>query len=167
MKAMVYVIQCLLDSISQVDLIERWQEKMKNTKNNRMNVTERTQKRAEELKRKEILKDNLKELDSVMHVICFNTTSRTLTSIAREALINMAMKNCKYDQLNWADKMLTTNAFQRLIEVASEINMPEFKYESAMDITDSTKTIVGGSPLGSCMSRCMMTGGGRLLLLKL
>ena len=158
---MVYVIQCLLDSISQVDVVDRWQEKMKNTKNNRMNVTERTQK--------EILKDNLKELDSVMHVICFNTTSRTLTSIAREALINLAMKNCKYDQLNWADKMLTTNAFQRLIEVASEINknMPEFKYESAMDITDSTKTIVGGSPLGSCMSRCMMTGGGRLLLLKL
>merc|ERR1719244_1619733 len=29
------------------------------------------------------------------------------------------------------------------MEVASEINMPEFKYESAMDITDSTKTIVG------------------------
>ena len=77
-----------------------------------------------------------------MHVICFNTTSRTLTSIAREALINMAMKNCKYDQLNWADKMLTTDAFQRLMEVASEINMPEFKYESAMDITESTKTIV-------------------------
>ena len=129
---------------------------MKNTKNNRMNVTERTQKRADELKREEILKDNLKELDSVMHVICFNTTSRTLTSIVREALFNLAMK---YDQLNWADKMLTTNAFQRLIEVASEINknMPEFKYESAMDITDSTKTIVGGSPLGSCMSRCMMT----------
>ena len=114
---------------------------MWNTKNNRMNVTERTQKRADELKREEILKDNLKELDSVMHVICFNTTSRTLTSIVREALFNLAMK---YDQLNWADKMLTTNASQRQIEVASEIIMPEFKYESAMDITDSTKTIVGG-----------------------
>ena len=40
-NAVVYVIQCLLDSISQVDLITRWQEKMKNTKSNRMNVTER------------------------------------------------------------------------------------------------------------------------------
>ena len=38
--------------------------------------------------------------------------------------------------------MLTTGAYQRLIEVAFEINMPEFKYESAMDITESTKTIV-------------------------
>jgi hypothetical protein len=28
-------------------------------------------------------------------------------------------------------------------KVASEINIPEFKYESAMDITDSTKIIMG------------------------
>ena len=72
----------------------------------------------------------------MMYVICFNTTSRTLTTIAREDLINLIMKNCK---LNRADKMLTTDAYQRLMEVASEINMPE----SAMDITASTKTIVG------------------------
>lgn len=90
-----------------------------------------------------VIKANSKELDSIMHVICFNTTSRTLTAIAREALINLIMKNCKYEQLNWANKMLATDSYQRLMEVASEINMPEFKYESAMDITDSTKTIVG------------------------
>jgi len=142
-NAVVYVIQCLLDSISQVDLINRWQEKIKNTKSNRMSVTERKQKRADEVEREEILKANSKELDSIMHVICYNTTSRTLTAVAREALINLIMKNCKWDQLNWAEKMLTTDSYQRLMEVASEINMPEFKYESAMDITDSTKTIVG------------------------
>ena len=28
----VYVIQCLLDSMSQMDLIDRWQEKIKNLK---------------------------------------------------------------------------------------------------------------------------------------
>jgi hypothetical protein len=78
-----------------------------------------------------------------MHVICSNTTSRTLTAIAQEALINLIMKNCKYDQLNWADMMLTTDAYQRLMEVASEIHMPEFKYDPAMDINDSTNTIVG------------------------
>ena len=75
-----------------------------------------------------------------MHVICFNTTSRTLTAIAREALINLIMKNCKYDQLDWAVKMLTTDANQRLMR---KLLLPVFKYESAMDITDSTKTIVG------------------------
>jgi len=142
-NAVTYVIQCLLDSISRVDLIEKWQEKAKATKNSRMNVTERKQKRADELKREEVLKENAKELDSMMHVICYNITSRTITAIAREALINLIMKNCKWEQLNWAEKMLRTDGYQRLMEVASEINMPEFKYESAMEITDSTKTIVG------------------------
>merc|ERR1719234_2711287 len=108
-----------------------------------MGVTERKQKRADELKREEIMKQNSKELDSMMAVICYNTTSRRLTAGAREALVNLIMKNCKYEQLNWAEKMLRTDAYLRLLEVASELNHPEFKYESAMDITDSTKTIVG------------------------
>merc|ERR550519_2881162 len=116
---------------------------MKNTKSNRMTVTERKQKRADEELREEILQKNSKELDSMMNVICFNTTSRTLTAVAREALINLIMKNCKWDQLNWAEKMFKADSYQRLMEVASELNTPEFKYESAMDITDSTKTIVG------------------------
>ena len=52
MNAVVCVIQCLLDSMSQMDLIDRWQEKIK-TKNNRMNDTEQKQKRSDELKREE------------------------------------------------------------------------------------------------------------------
>ena len=31
-NAVVYVIQCLLDSMSQMELIDRWQEKIKNLK---------------------------------------------------------------------------------------------------------------------------------------
>ena len=140
--AVAYVIQTLLDSLSQVQLMEKWEEKAKK-KSLRMGVTERKQKRADELKREEIMKQNSKELDSIMAVVCYNTTSRRLTAPAREALVNLIMKNCKWEQLNWAEKMLKTDAYQRLLEVASEINHPEFQYESAMDITESTKTIVG------------------------
>ena len=61
------------------------------------------------------MKDNSKELDSMMHII--NTTSRRLTTVAREALVNLIMKNCKYEQLNWAEKMLKTDAYYRLLEV--------------------------------------------------
>merc|ERR1712004_591618 len=88
-------------------------------------------------------KANAVELDSIMHVVCFNVTSRTITPIAREALINLIMKNCKWEQLNWAERMFKTDAYHRLMEVASVVNMPEYKYESSIDITDSTKTIVG------------------------
>ena len=41
-----------------------------------------------------------------MHGVCFNTTSRTLTALASEALVNRIMKNCKGEQLHWAEKML-------------------------------------------------------------
>merc|ERR1719414_3716 len=142
-NAVSYVVQAILDSLSRVDLFKKWDDRMKNSKDRRLGLTDRKQKRADELEREEICKANAPELDSIMHVICFNTTSRTITPIAREALINLIMKNCKWEQLNWAEKMLKTDAYQRLMEVASEVNMPEFKYESAMDITDSTKTIVG------------------------
>ena len=46
---------------------------------------------------------------------------------ARDALINMIMKNCPFDQLNWAEKMLETDSYSRLMEVASEISHPDFK----------------------------------------
>ena len=72
------------------------------------------------------MKENSKELESMMHIICFNTTSRRLTAVAREALVNLIMKNCKYEQLNWVEKMLKTDAYYRLLEVASESNHPEF-----------------------------------------
>ena len=57
------------------------------------------------------MKENSKELESMMHIISFNITSRRLTAVAREALVNLIMKNCKYEQLNWAEKLLKTDAY--------------------------------------------------------
>ena len=39
----------------------------------------------------------------------------------------MIMKNCPYEQLNWGVKMLETDAYARLMEVASELNHPDYK----------------------------------------
>ena len=71
----------------------------------------------------------------------FNVISRTLTGEARDALMELIMKNCKYEELNWAEMMLKTDGYQRLMEVASELT--EYKHESSMDITANTRTIVG------------------------
>jgi hypothetical protein len=46
---------------------------------------------------------------------------------ARDALINLIMKNCPYNQLNWAEKMLKTDAYYRLMEVASQVTAEEFR----------------------------------------
>ena len=64
-----------------------------------------------------------------------------LSGGARDAIIELLMKNCKYDELGWGEKMLKTDGYQRLMEVASE--MVEYKHESSMEITESTKTVVG------------------------
>ena len=42
--------------------------------------------------------------DSTMHVVCFDTTSRTLTTMAREALVTPTRKNCKWEQLPEAEE---------------------------------------------------------------
>ena len=82
-----------------------------------------------------------KEITSIFNVLIYNSTSRTLSGSARDAVIELIMKNCKYDELGWAHKMLKTDGYTRLMEVASE--MVEYKHESSMDITESTKTVVG------------------------
>ena len=76
-----------------------------------------------------------------MHVITHNVTSRTITGEARDALINLVMTNGSWDRSGWAEKMLKTDGYYRLMEVASELNT--YKHESSMEITSSTSTVVG------------------------
>jgi len=138
-NAATYAIQCLLESISRYDLVKKWKEKKKDMK--RMSNDDRKQSRCDEELRETIMKENMKELYAMMHVICHNTISRTITGEARDALINLVMTNCPWDSMGWAEKMLKTDAYSRLMEVASELT--HYKHESAMEITDSTNTIVG------------------------
>merc|ERR1712088_618509 len=80
----------------------------------------------DEERREGICKDNAKELYAIMHVICHNTVSRTIGA---------------WDRSGWAEKMLKTDAYYRLMEVASELT--HYKHESSMEITSSTSTVVG------------------------
>lgn len=134
-----YIIQCILNTLSfnyiQLAVVE------KRKKGRNMTSSERKWCNAEETRRHELMRSNGKELTSMMHVITFNTVSRTITPLARNALVELIMNNCKYDALNWAELGLKTDTYQRLMEVASE--MKDFKHESSMDIDDRTKTIVG------------------------
>jgi len=49
------------------------------------------------------------------------------------------MRNIHYTALDWAERLVELHGLQRLMEVAGE--MEEYKYESSMDITSSTRTI--------------------------
>jgi len=134
-----YAIQSILDSISRHDLVKRWETLKKDQK--RMSNDQRKQMKKDEDMRQIIMKEHAKELNAIMHVVTFNLVSRTITGEARDALINLVMVNCPWDRMNWAEKMMKTDAYNRLMEVASELS--HYKHESAMEITDSTNTIAG------------------------
>lgn len=80
-----------------------------------------------------------KEIDTILSCLVFSTTSRILSGIARDAIIELLIRNIHYTTLNWAVELVDIRGVQRLMEVASEL--PEYKYESAMEITDSTRTV--------------------------
>jgi len=134
-----YILQCVLNTFSYNDIQVAINEKKKKGRN--MTSAERKWTIAEEKRRQELIKRNGKELVSIANVITYNSVSRTITGMARDALIELIMNNCKYDQLNWAELFLKTDTYQRLMEVASE--MTDFKHESSMDITDRTRSVVG------------------------
>ncbi|MFN9940412.1 MAG: hypothetical protein ACK56I_13150, partial [bacterium] len=83
--------------------------------------------RLDEEMREQIMKDNARELNAMMHVITFNTVSRTITGRARDALLNLIMTNCPWDRMMWAEKMMKTDAYYRLMEVASELSTDRYK----------------------------------------
>jgi len=134
-----YIIQCILNTFSHNDIQLAINEKRKKGRN--MTSSDRKWCNAEEKRRQELIKRNGKELVSMMNVVTYNTVSRTITGPARDALVELIMNNCKYDQLNWAELALKTDTYQRLMEVSSE--MTQFKHESSMDITDRTRSVVG------------------------
>jgi len=138
-NAVEYAIQCMLDSISRFDLVKKWLERRKDQ--SKMSNDERKQMRREEELRESLMKENAKELNAIMHVVTFNVVSRTLTGMARDSLLNLIIANCSWDKMKWAERMLRTDAYNRLMEVASELS--HYKHESAMEITDSTNTIAG------------------------
>ncbi|XP_011163393.1 protein unc-45 homolog B [Solenopsis invicta] len=80
-----------------------------------------------------------KEIDTILSCLLYSITNRTITGLARDAIIEITMRNIHYTALDWAERFVELRGLQRLMEVASE--MEEYKYESSMDITSSTRTI--------------------------
>ncbi|EZA60054.1 hypothetical protein DMN91_008092 [Ooceraea biroi] len=80
-----------------------------------------------------------KQIDTILSCLLYSITNRTLTGLARDALIELIMRNIHYTLLNWAEQLVELRGLQRLMDVASE--MEEYKYESSMEVTSSTRTI--------------------------
>lgn len=88
---------------------------------------------------KTLCETHKKEIDTILSCLLYSITNRTITGLARDAIIELVMRNIHYTALDWAERLVELRGLQRLMEVASE--MEEYKYESSMDITSSTRTI--------------------------
>ncbi|KAJ8958425.1 hypothetical protein NQ318_002211 [Aromia moschata] len=87
----------------------------------------------------ELAEKNKKHIDTLLSCLVYSVNNRAISGLARDAIIELLMRNVHYSCLNWAEQLIDIGGIERLMECASELE--EFKYESAMNITSSTRTI--------------------------
>ncbi|XP_057657104.1 protein unc-45 homolog B [Diorhabda carinulata] len=89
--------------------------------------------------KKELIDRNKKQIDTLLTCLVYALNNRLISGLARDALIELIMRNINYDQLSWAEQLVNIGGVERLMECASELE--EYKYESSMNITSSTRTV--------------------------
>lgn len=95
---------------------------------------------------KKLCDDNAKEIDTLLTCLTYSITNSSISGLARDAIMELLTRNCHHTTLNWAERLVDIKGLHRLMEVCSELE--EYKYESAMDITPSSRTIAA-----VCLSR--------------
>lgn len=90
--------------------------------------------------------ENKNEIDTLLTCLTYSITNRVITGKARDAIMELVMRNCHYTAISWAERFIEIKGLQRLLEVCSELQ--EYKYESAMNITPSSSTIAA-----ACLAR--------------
>ncbi|KAF8781399.1 Protein unc-45 like protein [Argiope bruennichi] len=85
---------------------------------------------------KKLIKENEQMIDQIMQSLVKTVSSRVMSAIGRDALLELIMKNVEYESLNWGLKLLDCEGLWNLLDVASELQ--EIHYESSMRITGRT-----------------------------
>ncbi|XP_072934544.1 protein unc-45 homolog B [Epargyreus clarus] len=93
-----------------------------------------------------LCEQNNTEIDTLLTCLTYSITNRVITGLARDAIMELILRNCHYDAINWAERFVEIRGVQRLLEVCSELE--EYKYESAMNISPSSRTIAA-----ACLAR--------------
>lgn len=88
---------------------------------------------------KQLCEDNKNEIDTLLTCLIFATTDRTITGEARDAVVELLIRNVHYKSIDWAERLVEIRGLYRLMDICSELE--EYKYESALPITASSRTI--------------------------
>jgi tetratricopeptide (TPR) repeat protein len=95
---------------------------------------------------KELCTKHKKDIDMILTCLVYSINNRVISGLARDAIIELLIRNIHYTTLSWAGQLVDAGGVGRLMECARELE--EYKYESAMNITPSTRTIAA-----VCLSR--------------
>ncbi|XP_059619521.1 protein unc-45 homolog B [Phlebotomus argentipes] len=88
---------------------------------------------------KALCDEHQKEIDTLLSCLLYSVTNPTISGLARDAIIQLITRNIHHTALSWAERLVELNGLWRLMEICSELE--EYKYESAMNITSSSRTI--------------------------
>ncbi|XP_065082949.1 protein unc-45 homolog B [Ochlerotatus camptorhynchus] len=88
---------------------------------------------------KELVQENKQLIDTLLSCLVYSITERTITGMARDAIMELIIRNVHYKTIDWAERLVEMKGLIRLMDVCSELE--EYKYESAMNITPSSRTI--------------------------
>lgn len=88
---------------------------------------------------KEMVESNKQLIDTLLTCLVYSITERTITGLARDAIMELIIRNVHYATIDWAERLVEMKGLLRLMDVCSELE--EYKYESAMNITPSSRTI--------------------------
>uniref|UniRef100_A0A1B0FL09 Protein unc-45 homolog B n=1 Tax=Glossina morsitans morsitans TaxID=37546 RepID=A0A1B0FL09_GLOMM len=104
-----------------------------------INALSGMENKADSKPNKELCKQNNREIDTLLTCLLYTVTDRTISGPARDAVMELLTRNIHYTALEWAERLVELRGLYRLLDVCSELE--EYKYESAMDITSSSRTI--------------------------
>ncbi|CAG9770799.1 unnamed protein product [Ceutorhynchus assimilis] len=110
-----YCLQCILNSLSGME------------------------NKADSKPKKELVEKNKSAIDTLLTCLTVSINERTISGLARDAIIELLTRNIHYTTLEWAEQLVEKDGVRKLLDCCSELQ--EFHYESAMDITPSTRTI--------------------------
>ncbi|XP_055614210.1 protein unc-45 homolog B [Uranotaenia lowii] len=88
---------------------------------------------------KDLVEANKNLIDTLLSCLVYSVTDRLITGEARDAIMELIIRNVHYKTIDWAERLVEMKGLLRLMEVCSELE--EYKYESAMNITPSSRTI--------------------------
>lgn len=88
---------------------------------------------------KELCETHKFQIDTLLSCLVYSINNHAISGLARDAIIELLIRNIHYTTLSWAERLVEIGGVQRLMECASELE--EYKFESSLSITASTRTI--------------------------